>query len=69
MKKILLLFGLVLIQASAYAGNTIFGRIIDDANGSPLIGASAAIVDGNGNIVTGSDCRACRCSAPNPSYA
>ena len=53
MKKILLLFGLVLIQASAYAGNTIFGRIIDDANGSPLIGASAAIVDGNGNIVMG----------------
>ena len=53
MKKILLLFGLVLIQASAYAGNTIFGRIIDDANGSPLIGASAAIVDGNGNIEMG----------------
>ena len=53
MKKILLLIGLVLIQVSAYAGNTIFGRIIDDANGSPLIGASAAIVDGNGNIEMG----------------
>ena len=53
MKKILLLIGLVLMQVSAYAGNTISGRIIDDADGSPLIGASAAIVDGNGNIVTG----------------
>lgn len=53
MKKILLLIGLVLMQVSAYAGNTIFGRIIDDANGSPLIGASAAIVDGNGNIEMG----------------
>lgn len=53
MKKILLLIGLVLIQVSAYAGNTISGRIIDDANGSPLIGATATIVDGNGNIVTG----------------
>ena len=53
MKKILLLIGLVLMQVSAYAGNTISGRIIDDANGSPLIGATATIVDGNGNIVTG----------------
>ena len=53
MKKILLLIGLVLIQVSAYAGNTIFGRIIDDANDSPLIGATAIIVDDNGNIVMG----------------
>lgn len=53
MKKILLLIGLVLIQVSAYAGNTIFGRIIDDANSSPLIGATATILDGKGNIVTG----------------
>ena len=53
MKKILRLIGLVLMQVSAYAGNTISGRIIDDANGSPLIGATATIVDGNGNIVTG----------------
>ena len=53
MKKILLLIGLVLIQVSAYAGNTIFGRIIDDTNGSPLIGATATILDGKGNIVTG----------------
>ena len=53
MKKILLLTGLVLGQVSAYAGNTISGRIIDDTEGAPLIGATATIVDGNGNIVTG----------------
>lgn len=53
MKKILLLIGLVLIQASAYAGNTIFGRIIDDVEGDPLIGATASILDENGSILTG----------------
>ena len=53
MKKILLLIGLVLIQVSAYAGNTIFGRIIDDVEGDPLIGATASILDENGSILTG----------------
>ena len=53
MKKILLLIGLVLVQVTAYAGNTISGRILDDADGSPLIGATATILDGNGDIVTG----------------
>ena len=53
MKKILLLIGLVLVQVTAYAGNTISGRIIDDADGAPLIGATATILDGNSNIVMG----------------
>ena len=53
MKKLLLLIGLVLVQVTAYAGNTISGRIIDDADGTPLIGATATILDGNGDIVTG----------------
>lgn len=53
MKKILLLIGLGFMQVTAYAGNTIYGTIIDDADGSPLIGATATIVEGNGNIVTG----------------
>ena len=53
MKKILLLIGLVLVQVTAYAGNTISGRILDDADGTPLIGATATILDGNGDIVTG----------------
>lgn len=53
MKKILLLIGLVLIQVTAYAGNTIFGRIIDDVEGDPLIGATASILDENGSILTG----------------
>ena len=53
MKKILLLIGLVLLQVSAYAGNTISGRILDDVKGDPLIGATAAILDENGSILTG----------------
>ncbi len=53
MKKILLLIGLVLGQVTAYAGNTVCGRIIDDTDGTPLIGATATIFDGNGNIVMG----------------
>ncbi len=53
MKKILLLIGLVLVQVTAYAGNTIFGRIIDNKDGSPLIGATVTILDGNDNILTG----------------
>ena len=53
MKKILLLIVLVLVHVSAYAGNTISGRIIDDADGCPLIGATATILDCKGNIVTG----------------
>ena len=53
MKKILLLIVLALAQVSAYAGNTIFGRIIDDVEGDPLIGATASIFDEDGNILTG----------------
>ena len=53
MKKILLLIGLVLLQVLAYAGNTISGRILDDVEGDPLIGATAAILDENGSILTG----------------
>lgn len=53
MKKILLLIGLVLVQISAYSMNTISGRVIDDADGCPLIGATATILDCKGNIVTG----------------
>ena len=53
MKKILLLIGLGFMQVTAYAGNTIYGTIIDETDGSPLIGATATIVEGNGNIVTG----------------
>lgn len=53
MKKILLLIGLVLVQVLAYAGNTISGRIIDDVDGSPLIGATIAILDDSGNVVSG----------------
>ena len=53
MKKILLLIGLVLLQVSAYAGNTISGRIIDDVEGDPLIGATTSILDENGSILTG----------------
>lgn len=53
MKKILLLIVLALAQVSAYAGNTIFGRIIDDVEGDPLIGATASILDEDGNILTG----------------
>lgn len=54
MRKILLLIiGIVLIQISAYAGNTISGRITDDEKGIPLIGATATIFDSKGNIITG----------------
>ena len=53
MKKILLLIGLVLVQVLAYAGNTISGRIIDNVEGSPLIGATIAILDDSGNVVSG----------------
>ncbi len=53
MKKILPLIGLVLMQVSVYAGNAVSGKIVDDADNSPLIGATATIVDGNGNIVMG----------------
>ena len=53
MKKILLLIRLVLVQVLAYAGNTISGRIIDDVDGSPLIGATIAILDDSGNVVSG----------------
>ena len=53
MKKILLLIGLILVQVLAYAGNTISGRIIDDVDGSPLIGATIAFLDDSGNVVSG----------------
>ena len=39
------------MQVSVYAGNAVSGKIVDDAYNSPLIGATATIVDGNGNIV------------------
>ena len=53
MKKILLLIGLILGQLSAYAGLTVRGRIVDDSNGMPLIGATATMLDNNDNIVMG----------------
>lgn len=51
MKKILLLIGLVLVQISAYSMNTISGRVIDDTEGTPLIGVTASILDDSGKIV------------------
>ena len=51
MKKILLLIGLVLVQISAYSRNTISGRVIDDTEGTPLIGVTASILDDSGKIV------------------
>lgn len=53
MKKILLLIGLSLAQVSAHAGNTISGRIIDEVESAPLIGATASIIDSSGKFVTG----------------
>ena len=53
MKKILLLIGLALAQVSAHAGNTISGRIIDEVESAPLIGATASIIDSSGKFVTG----------------
>lgn len=53
MKKILLLMGLVLGQLSAYADLTVKGRIVDDAEGVPLIGATATMYDDKDNIVMG----------------
>ncbi len=53
MKKILLLMGLVLGQLSAYADLTVRGRIVDEAEGVPLIGATATMYDDKDNIVTG----------------
>lgn len=53
MKKILLLIGLISVHLSSYAGNTISGRIINDVDGYPLIGATATIFDSNGNIIIG----------------
>ena len=53
MKKTLLLMGLVLGQLSAYADITVRGRIVDDAEGVPLIGATATMYDDKDNIVTG----------------
>lgn len=53
MKKTLLLIGLILGQLSAYAGLTVRGRIVDDVDGMPLIGATATMLDDKGNIVTG----------------
>ena len=53
MKKTLLLMGLVLGQLSAYADLTVRGRIVDDAEGVPLIGATATMYDDKDNIVTG----------------
>ena len=53
MKKILLLIGLALAQVSAHAGNTISGRIIDEVESAPLIGATVSIIDSSGKFVTG----------------
>ena len=53
MKKILLLIGLALAQVSAHAGNTISGRIIDEVESAPLIGATASIIDSSGKFVMG----------------
>lgn len=53
MKKILLLIVLISVHLSSYAGNSISGRIINDVDGSPLIGATATIFDSNGNIIIG----------------
>ncbi len=53
MKRILLLIGLVFVQVSASAGNIISGRMIDDADSSILMGATATLLDGKGQIVTG----------------
>lgn len=53
MKQILLFIELALVQVSVYAGNTISGRIIDEEEGSPLIGATTSILDVRGNFVTG----------------
>lgn len=53
MKKILLFIVLVIVQLSAFAGNAIYGRIIDDSDNTALAGATATILDGNGNIIIG----------------
>ncbi len=53
MKKILLPIVLVIVQLSAFAGNAIYGRIIDDTDNTALTGATATILDSNGNIIIG----------------
>ena len=53
MKAMIMFISMLLVQSMAMASNRISGRVVDDDNTSPLIGATVVLSDDSGKQVMG----------------
>ena len=53
MKAMMMLISMLLVQGMTMASNRINGRVVDDNDASPLIGATVVLSDKSGKQVMG----------------